>query len=93
MRRITYVCLNLISILTIVCACAEPSSHHVELEVTENDGLKHETSTSITGASFFVIPEDSGETNGALSIMIGALGLFTVAFPHAPPQPTQKSKR
>lgn len=59
-------------------AYSKPGSYNVRLEATDNDGLKSETSTSIMGMTFFVIPETSLGTISVTSTMIGALALFIV---------------
>jgi len=63
---------------SITHAYSEPGSYNVRLEVTDNDSLVGETSTSLMGIPLNVIPEAPLGAISLIVAMIGALGLFVM---------------
>ena len=63
---------------TVTHVYSQTGIYDVRLEVTDNDGLTNEVSTSMMGIILHVIPEAPLGTISLILGMIGALGLFTV---------------
>jgi len=76
---------------TVTHVYSKLGSYNIRLEVTDNDGLTDETSTSMMGIVFSVIPEAPLGTVSLILAMIGALGLFMVI--HHPKKVNSKFKR
>lgn len=75
---------------TVTHSYSQTGFYDVRLQVTDDDGSTRETSTSIMGITFFVIPEASLGTISLILAMIGALGLFIAI--HRPKRLNSKFK-